>query len=82
MTGDDYEEMKSRLAEQAEQRDAAGWLLAQVELDCANPLCGMSIHVGDPIILGDWGYCHPVCDAEHALDVAAEMRGDADRERG
>ena len=81
MTGDDYEELKSRLAEQAEAQPLQdGWMHAQVDLECCNPLCGLPIHIGDPIILGDFGYCHPLCDAEHALDVAAERAHDMRRE--
>ena len=57
-----------------------GWMHAQVDLECCNPLCGLPIHIGDPIILGDFGYCHPLCDAEHALDVAAERAHDMRRE--
>ncbi len=59
--------------------DAAGWLLAQVDLEC--PVCGLTIHEGDPIVLGPFSWVHPLCDVDHALDVMAEQRSDADRER-
>lgn len=74
------EELESEYEHERAIAHADGWMLAQIDLECANPLCGMSIHPGDPIILGDFGWCHPVCDAEHAMDVAAEMRHDGERE--
>ena len=78
MTGDDYEELKSRLAEQAQADD--NWMHAQVDLECCNPMCGLAIHAGEPIVYDGTGYCHPLCDIEHALDMAAEHRGDVERE--
>ena len=57
-----------------------GWLIAQVDQDCANPLCGLNIHAGDPVVRNDYGHCHPLCDIEHAMQVDAEMRRDAERE--
>lgn len=60
--------------------DAAGWLVAQVDLECCNPMCGLAIHAGEPIVYDGTGYCHPLCDIEHALDMAAEHRGDVERE--
>jgi hypothetical protein len=55
-------------------------MTASVELDCANPMCGMSIHVGDPITLGEFGWTHPVCALEYQVDVAAERQHDGRRE--
>jgi len=60
--------------------DAAGWMLAQVDLEC--DVCGLNIHAGDPITLGQNGWVHPLCDADYALSVIAERQRDADRERG
>lgn len=53
-----------------------GLMTAQVELDC--PGCGLGIHVGDPIQLGERGWLHPVCAM--AEDVDAERRHDMRRE--
>lgn len=67
------------------ERDIAGldgWLVAQVDVECCNVLCGLTIHAGEPIVYdGATGYCHPLCDIEHAFDVAADQRHDRDRER-
>lgn len=60
--------------------DAAGWLVAQVDLEC--DVCGLNIHTGDPIVLGPNSWIHPLCDADYALSVAAEERHDRDRESG
>lgn len=54
-----------------------GWMHATVELECCNPMCGLPIHVGEPIVYDGRGYCHPLCDIEHAMQVDAEMRRDA-----
>jgi hypothetical protein len=59
-----------------------GLMHATLDLDCAAPTCGLSIHVGDPIQLGAHGWCHPVCAAEYQAEVDAERRHDMDRERG
>lgn len=37
-------------------------VLATVDLEC--DACGLSIHVGDEIVLGDLGWVHPVCGAD------------------
>lgn len=55
-----------------------GLMTAQVELEC--PGCGLGIHVGDAIQLGERGWLHPVCAV--AEDVAAEQAHDQRRERG
>lgn len=60
-----------------------GWLVATVDLECCNVLCGLTISAGEYMVYdGTTGYCHPLCDPEHALDTAAEARHDRDRERG
>lgn len=35
------------------------FLTAQVDLDC--PQCGLTIHEGDSVTLGRYGWVHPVC---------------------
>ena len=59
---------------------ATGWMTAQVDLECCNPLCGLPIHVGAPIVFDGTGYCHPLCDVEHALDVALDRREHTERD--
>lgn len=53
-----------------------GLMTAQVELDC--PGCGLGIHVGDPIQLGEFAWMHVLCAM--AEDVDAERRHDMRRE--
>lgn len=57
-------------------------LQATEELDCCG--CGLSIHIGDDIVLGQWGWLHPVCgeleEAERSLDIKAEREVDRLRE--
>jgi hypothetical protein len=59
-----------------------GLMHATLDLDCAAPTCGLSIHVGDAIVLGAHGWVHPPCGAEYLSDLAAEARHERDRERG
>jgi hypothetical protein len=34
-------------------------LLASAELECID--CGLTIHVGDAVVLGIFGWVHPTC---------------------
>lgn len=58
-------------------------LTATVEQEC--PECGLSIHVGDDVMLGQFGWVHPTCGEaedlrlrsiveERAVDYAREDR--------
>jgi hypothetical protein len=53
-----------------------GLMRATVDLDC--PGCGLNIHPGDPIQLGERGWLHVVCAL--AEDIDAERRHDMGRE--
>jgi hypothetical protein len=57
---------------------AEALLTATVDLEC--DACGLSIHEGDPIMLGAHGWVHPVCAAEYQADLDAERRHDLRRE--
>lgn len=39
-------------------------LTAQLDLECDQ--CGLTIHTGDPVVLGDNGWVHPVCGKDIA----------------
>lgn len=60
--------------------DLTGIVNATVDMDC--DVCGLNIHVGDPIALGRNQWVHPICAVEYEQELAAERRHDADRERG
>ena len=55
-----------------------GLMQAQVDLECY--VCGLSIHVGDPIDLGAHGWVHPVCAVEYHDALDAERAHDMRRE--
>ena len=55
-------------------------LTAVEELECCNPFCGLSIHVGDNVVLSEFGWVHPVCDPEYLLSADAERLVDEQRE--
>lgn len=75
-------EDKDEYEAEHERVHAPGWMTATVDLECCNPMCGLTIHAGEPVVYdGISGWCHPLCDIEHALDVAADQRGDRERER-
>ena len=39
-------------------------LRATIELECDR--CGLNIHIGDNVVLGDLGWVHPVCAGNEA----------------
>lgn len=57
-------------------------ITASTELECCNPYCGLSIHVGDEVSLSEFGWVHPVCDPDYLLAIDDERLGDQQREAG
>lgn len=58
-----------------------GLMTATVDLECAAVACGLTIHAGDPVSLGENGWTHPVCSLEYQDSLAAERAHDQRRER-